>query len=480
MAELFQFVPEGLFRPLAAPGYQIYGKILLALLDETQRHQESLSRELALRVTTEHLTTTEALALTEDAVDEAVSAEVDELQARAGAVLRYLTRCGWLRNETQSDFTQTYILPDYAFRLLHVLSEIASNEPPPLRGLICAIHDMLQAASTGDDVEVRLAEAHRQTRYLLNGLKELQHNIGVHIEQVLRQLQARDILDQVFVRYQNEIVDRAYHQLRTTDHVSRYRPNVLETTAQLARGELLETAARRRYARNEAPSIEVALGDLRAEASEIREQFEALDALLEAIDVRHSQFVDAAVRTVELQLSASSTTSGQLHSILTFLLKSRTAHDIEHFTTLANPLVALFELALLDSGSLAPPGRAPTPFVPEAEPRPVPSEDEIRDKQAETVRQLKRVVSRDHVRRYAHDLLRERDEWRGSEIPLAGPDDLALLIYLRAYGDGSLNYQVEEQPDAPWVERDNIGFRDFVVKRPAREDKSRPDREEFR
>jgi hypothetical protein len=49
---------------------------------------------------------------------------------------------------------------------------------------------------------------------------------------------------------------------------------------------------------------------------EIRDQFEALDRRLQDIDARHSQFVAAAVRAVELQLAAGSTTSGQLHGIL--------------------------------------------------------------------------------------------------------------------------------------------------------------------
>jgi hypothetical protein len=40
-----------------------------------------------------------------------------------------------------------------------------------------------------------------------------------------------------------------------------------------------------------------------------------------------------------------------------------------------------------------------------------------------------------------------------------------LLIYLRNYGDGSLGYHVEETPNAEWIERDGVGFRDFVLRR---------------
>jgi hypothetical protein len=72
----------------------------------------------------------------------------------------------------------------------------------------------------------------------------LPHNIGAHIEQVLGQLSARAVLDQVFTTYRTDVVDRAYHQLRTTDHVSRFRPGVIEALAQLSRAEQLLQSAR--------------------------------------------------------------------------------------------------------------------------------------------------------------------------------------------------------------------------------------------
>ncbi len=465
MADLFQVIPDGLFHPLASPGAPVYAEILLGLLGETQRHHEPLSRDLAVQVVNHYLTAPEALALTLDSNDEQEPDAANDMDARAGAILRYLARCGWLKRETQSDFTSTFILPDYAFRLLRVLSEIATNEPPPLRGLICAIHDILQAAQRDGDIETRLPEAHRQMTHLLNGLKELQHNIGIHIERVLNQLSAREIMNEVFVSYRSEIVDRAYHQLRTTDHVSRYRPAVIETTGQLMRTDEARKAAQRLYARGEASGLDAAWIQLENQAREIREQFEALDTLLEAIDVRHSQFVDSAVRTVELQLNAISTTSGQLNSILSTLL-TRTPEMGEHDQeALTAPLINLFELELIDSNSLAPPGRAPVPFVSEPETVTPLSDEEIAAQQADTLRQMNRAISRERVRRFAQALLANRQELRGAEINIERPDDLPLLIYLRTYGDGSLGYRVEPVESAEWVERGSIGFRDFVIKK---------------
>lgn len=465
MAALFQILPVSLFRPLAAPGAPIYSQILLALLAETQQHQQPLSRELAQRIVTDKLAQPDALALTRDAMETPDPIEPDDTQSRASAILRYLAQCGWLRAETQSDLTASYIFPDYAFRLLQTLKEISANEPPPLQGLIYSIYALLQTGLRDGNLEDCIPEAHRQMLHLLNGLKELQHNIGAHIEKVLAQLDTRAILDQFFGAYRTQIVDRAYHQLRTTDHVSRYRPGVIETTAQLAHHSQLEHAAQRLQARGDAPSVADALARLVEQTRAIRDQFEMLDALLELIDTRHSQFVDAAVRTVELQLMAQSTTSGQLHSILKWLLTNPPEQEI--FRTLTAPLVNLYELALVDSQSLAAPGRAPTPFVSAIETVEPLTPAELAATQLETLAQLQRVISRDRVRKFAQEFLAGQQERRGEELNLEHANDLPLLIYLRAYGDGGLGYVMETDAEGAWVEHGEIAFRDFVLKKGA-------------
>ncbi len=294
MAGLFDVVPATLFNPLAAQGAPVYVDALLRLFAETQRHQQPLLRSLALSIVSDAISAPEALALTAEAAAEGEGGDeqASPVEARAAAILRYLTRSGWLRPETQSDFTVTYILPAYAFRLLDTLTNLAANERPRLQGLICAIHDLLQAAVKDGNAHIRLPEAHHQTRYLLTSLKELQHNIGAHIEAVLQQLSARDVLAQVFTTYRSEIVDRAYHQLRTTDHVSRFRPGVVQALAELRNDTQIAAMAQRLRASGEATSVELAVTQLLDQTQEIREQFELLDRLLQAIDVRHSQFIE--------------------------------------------------------------------------------------------------------------------------------------------------------------------------------------------
>lgn len=466
MTNLFDVVPSGLFRPLASPrGAPIYANILLALFAETERHHQPLSHELALSVVLDHLRDPQALDVTADVLteDEAPPSEAanepDVQLSRAGAVLRYLTRCGWLIAETQRDFAQLYLLPDYAFRILRTLAEITANQPPPLAGLICSIHDLLQAALAEGNADIRLPEAHRQTAHLLNGLHELHHNIGRHVNQVLEQLSTRGVLEQLFNRYQAEIVDRAYHELRTTDHVSRFRPGVLNAATQITRSNALEVAARQQFERRAAGDIAQANSRLLDQLVEIRDQFEGLDRRLQEIDARHSQFVAAAVRAVELQLAAGSTTSGQLNDILQMLLAEPTSGAYER----TQAAFSLFRLELSDAASLASPTRTPQPFAPEVDTMDDPSAQDIDAAREATLNQLQRAIGPERVQAFVRKLLADQPAARAAEIPTDGPVELALLIYLRAYGDRHLGYHIEELGE--WIERDGVAYRDFRIVR---------------
>jgi len=463
MPALFDTLPPTLFRPLASRGAPVYADALLGLFAETQNRSQPLSRDLALATVMTVLYTPEALELTSDALDDDDSAA--DVATRAAAILRYLVASGWLRTEMQSDFTQTFILPDYAFRLLNVLGELARNEPLALRGLICSIHDLLQAAARGEATYDRLPEAQRQTTFLLQGLKELQHNIGAHIQKVLQTLEARAVLEQFFTQYRGDITDKVYHQLKTTDHLSRYRPTIIESLASIELTDTLENAARHLHVIKEADSIEHAVRQLAEQIRSIRDQFDGLDRLLEAIDTRHSQFVDSAVRTVELHLTASSTTSGQLNTIVKHLLTVLKTSADQPLPDEYGPLVNLFALGLLDAESLSAPSRAAVPFELEPVASPIISQAERDQAHAATLAQMNRAISRERVRRYAQELLNGHTERHGHDIPFNGADDLPLLIYLRNYGNGSLGYTLESADDAPWVERDGVGFRDFVLRR---------------
>ncbi len=324
-----------------------------------------------------------------------------ETLARARDILNYLERCGWLHSETQSDFTPAYTIPDHAFQLLQTIRQIATGEPPPLAGMMTTIHDLLSAAARGEGREARLAEAGRLTSQLHAELKKLQHN------------PSSPSLD--------------------TEELARLHQGILNTTAKL--GEA---------------------------ARPIRENFEAIDRLLRDTGSRQRRLAESAQ-------TESEPASAHLIKILNFLSAESDPSGREA------SLINLYQLELLDAEPLPFPSFPSFPYLPDSATAPSPSASEIEAAQRETARQLNRPVSRERVRRLAQSILRDRAEIRAAEVALTGPADpsallsvagqaLPLLIFLRAYGDGSLGYHVEELEEFSWVEAGGVGFRDFLVK----------------
>jgi len=476
---LFQKLPVALFVPLAAPLAELYAAALLRIFEETQRHQEPLSWEYCVTQIAETIVETEAamqgnadssaaetLTLVQEplpvhtlngtSADSVYPAKDGEQTSRERAteLLRNLKQYQWLREEIQSDGTLMYSLPEHAFRLLRVFHEIATGHEERLQGVIYNIHDLLQAAVREGNASVRVPQARDETRRLLSRLKELQHTIGLHIEQILQQRELKDILEQTFVIYLRQVSRSSYHELRTTDHVARFRGDIYQAI------HLLQTRFQNpQEALREILSPQHLLDDLEY----IHEQFDQLENLLQAIDLRHSQFFDAAVRSIQLKLSAGTRTSGHLFTILQTIMEAK--DDEQQPVDLAR-LITLHSLELLDERSLMAPRKVSETFsAPQDESLP-PSEEELEKARLATLERLRRTISHERIRQFAAEILGDRMQRRVGELDFNGPDDLPMLIYLRQYGkSGTLGYCSVEIPDAPWIEQAGIGFRDFLIKR---------------
>lgn len=503
MAFLFDRLPARLFAPLAAQGAPVYAEVLLALFREVQRQPLPLSRDLALQIVSEILEAPLAFegtselepgasrddsrgpyrlpgtgtdVYTETSPDTPGTpeplADEDPVRARARRVLGYLVESGWLKVENQRDLSQDYILLTHAFQLLRVLDEICSGDTYSPEGLICTIHDLLHQAAGDGMAHVRVMEACRLAELYVNVLKELQHNIGRFYEGLAERDRPAEVLEHLFVDYRQGVVERTYHKIRTTEHASRYRPGIVEALALLRLPERLAEAASDLRKSGGAGSMDEAQLKLQEAIGTIRERMDALDGLLSAVDERNRQFHDAAIRKVELTMNAGTSTSGQLHRILQALTSGEA--DPADYPTLLDR----FALELVGPGSLATPAREARTFSPVEPERRDPDPVALEEARERSTRQIRLALrfSRQKVQEYALRALGERPAMRASELPLDGPDDLPMLIYLRRYGDGSLGYRIDRKTRGAWIVVDGVGFEDFTIERVAQAQRARASR----
>lgn len=477
MPNVFDKLPRAFFRPLAAPGAPVYLGILLNAYQETQKTNGLVPRETLMGHALTWLDRPEwqeavnqveaevpGYGVTKDEWNNATEREGQ--QARAAGMLRYLETTGWLRSEVQTDYSLQYLIPDYAFRILIALHEVAHSSTASLQGSVCAIHDLLQAAVRDGSIHVRLLEAHRQTQTLMNSLRELHHNIGQHLERVLASSDPNEILKALFSSYRAEVMDRAYHQLKTTDHISRFRPAIIEALDRIGTPELIDSASKAWLLNDPRTSEEASRQELAGALHFIADNMSRMDDLLHSIDLRHGQFVDAAVRAVERRMRETTSTSAALGHVLETLLNPKAngpGLSNEAAPSVSN-IIDLVSFGVIDSRSLY---TAPQLRERFAQEKPAalskPSNAAIAASRQAIVEQLMRVVSPDRVRSFVDGLFLDKNPCLASTLPLRGVEDLALLMYLRAYGDGRYGYVAKDIEPVKWVVSADLGFNDFLL-----------------
>lgn len=460
---LFDRLPTTFFRPLAAQkGAPVYADILLTLFDEAVKRQQPFPRSWALEMVRARLTQGNALADTADPlVDDSsavLDAETDVVSIRAHGILRHFETCGWLKPDTQSDYTLVYFLTEPAFHFLRAIREWLYQETPPLAGLLSAIHDTLKAAVHEGDLATRIPQAQRQTEQLMVGLQSLHQNMGEHLNALLNQAEVRAVLEHWFTQYRNNITAPAYHALRTTAHVGRYRQGALEALQHLlSTPDKLQAAAQDLVNRHPAQTETHGYERLREQLVSIQNALGDLDDRLRALDERHETYISAASRMVRLRLAAHTTLSGQLDALV------RTATQHPDFAATAGTRLNRFALRLPEAGSLAPPRRQATPFVPSATTTTDPDPAEVQAAREATQREIQRAFSPTKVRERVRAWLADHPRRAATELPLTTPADLPWLIYLRAYDTAGLGYRVEETDE--WVQVGAFQFRQFFVVR---------------
>ncbi len=303
----FDILPANLFNILSTQGQgdwqRHYLAVLLRIYELAEFNRFGLTREQVLAEIVAYLNQQgdDILNSVRDQVSLAGERVPNEVYEYASWLIRRLAEAGWIEREQQADYTEFIILPDYAFTLLEAFRAIQQQKPREYTGQLYTAHQLL--TRQGDDFSPALAvtQAYENIRQALRGLNELNQNIRRYTERVTRDRSVAELLRLQYEDYAN-ILGSAYHTLKTSDHVSRYRRDIVNQLQQWELDEAWlnrtadELAAQGRF--TPAQAIDEISHYLRF----ITMQLESLDPLLAEIDRRHAQYLRTSLRQIRYQL----------------------------------------------------------------------------------------------------------------------------------------------------------------------------------
>ncbi len=310
-ANPFDTLPPQLFNILGTGSFvnlqRHHMAVLLRIYDLAEFNRFGLTREIVLAEIVDYLGDAQA------AAEVAASAAADgdagvtgekSLQEFASWLLRRLAESGWVEREQGADYTEYIILPDYAFTLLEAFRAIGQQWPREYTGQLYAAHQLITSEHEEFSPALAVTQAYESVRGLVRGLNELNQNIRRYTERVTKDKPVPELMRMQFDDYAPAL-GAAYHALKTSDHISRYRRDIVDRLeAWLQDDDWLDRAAGEL-----ALQRRVTPGQAEHEISHalhfIVEQLEGLDPLLAELDRRHTQYLRTSLRQVQYQMSSA-------------------------------------------------------------------------------------------------------------------------------------------------------------------------------
>lgn len=445
----FDVLPLHLFNLLGTQGavslQRHYTAILLRLYTLAEFNRFGLTREVVVAEIVDYLKA--AGAEVEVAADMAAhdGPAADEADRRpiagrtpeheyAAYLLRRLDETGWIEREQHADYCEVIVLPDYAFTLLEAFRAIQEQKPREFTGQLYTAHQLVSANRSKDfSPAMAVTQAYENVRQVVRGLNELNQNIRRYIERATRGRSPAELLQLQFDDYARTL-GPAYHALKTSDHVSRYRRDIVAKLQSWQRNaQWLDRAAEELASQGRFTPAQAAR-EIDHFIQFIVNQLEGLDPLLAEIDRRHAQYLRTSLRQIRYQLVSA---DGSFKDRLASLAKRLAALQAEGETELPEEAPGLQHppVRLPDLNSFYTPPTRRAPFAPAALVAPVLHPGELAALRAAILQDVTQALTPEKVNRYVLGFFNGHRALHVNELPAEAVSDLHRLTTIIAYAN---------------------------------------------
>jgi hypothetical protein len=453
----FDILPAQIFNILGTGAYvnlqRHHVAVLLRIYELAEFNRFGLTREVVLAEIVDYLESADATAEIADAIDADQPAEAKAaksegasgsrtVQEYAAWMLRRLSEAGWLEREQHADYTEYIILPDYAFTLLEAFRTIQEQKPREYTGHLYAAHQLLTSENEDFSPAYAVTQAYDNVRQMVRGLNELNQNIRRYTDRVTRGKDVPELIRMQFDEYAPAL-GAAYHALKTSDHVSRYRRGIVTRLRgwQMDQEWLDHAASDLALQRRLTPAQ--AADEISHALRFIVEQVESIDPLLEEVDRRHAQYLRTSLRQIRYQLVSG---GGSFKDRLVTMTQ-QLARIQEDGVALLPADVSVFQYAPVDvpdtnSFYTMPTHRAP--FVPATIERLFLDPDAVARFRQATLSQIGSAITPAKIERFVHEFLDGHRRMHANDLPPAFFADMEWAIFALAYGHHpEVDYGVE-------------------------------------
>ena len=301
-------IPDSFWSLFRSVNREIYIEALLCINEEYHYSNYFLTKEVCIQILSD-MNARKRFELQREEND----TEFDMLETPASRILNWLLKAGWLKRiEDYRTLVTNIVIPDYSAVFIDTFERLNSEDFEETNIYIQNVYATLFSFRNDPRANLSmLRTALVNTRRLNKALQDMLHNMDKFFSRLLEQNFYGDLLREHLDGYVEEIVNKKYHILKTSDNFYIYKNDIKQCLKEIRDDEeWIENVRARSKAMGDTGDDVLDLLEL------IERGFDDIEHRIANMDSEHTKYVRSTVTRLNYLLSGESDTKGLVVQLL--------------------------------------------------------------------------------------------------------------------------------------------------------------------
>lgn len=431
-------IPDTFWSLFRSVNRDIYIEALLCINEEYQYNNYFLTREVCIQVLGD-MNARKRFKLQWEENE----TEFDMLETPSSRILNWLLKTGWLKRiEDYQTLVTNIVIPDYSAVFIEAFERLSSEDVQDTEIYIQNVYATLFSFKNDSRANLgMLRTALVNTKRLNKALQDMLHNMDKFFARLLEQNNYEDLLREHLDGYVEEIVQKKYHILKTSDNFYIYKMDIKKCLRDMREDEEWIEEIRTRAAQ---------MGDTKDDVLDLLDQiergFDDIEHRIANMDKEHAKYVRATVTRLNYLLSGETDTKGLVVQLLNRMSQTEDAQEQDAMIRETGERMNLSLLEILSEKSLYKRRRPRTDFISKMAP-----DQALPDLDKDDVLKLNRIqmrYSRSQIEEFIESYM-DGEVMDASKISLMDEEAFEKLILAYDYSTrkNSKYMVLEEEPD---------------------------------
>lgn len=431
-------IPDTFWSLFRSVNRDIYIEALLCINEEYQYNNYFLTREVCIQVLGD-MNARKRFKLQWEENE----TEFDMLETPSSRILNWLLKTGWLKRiEDYQTLVTNIVIPDYSAVFIEAFERLSSEDMQDTEIYIQNVYATLFSFKNDSRANLgMLRTALVNTKRLNKALQDMLHNMDKFFARLLEQNNYEDLLREHLDGYVEEIVQKKYHILKTSDNFYIYKMDIKKCLRDMREDEEWIEEIRTRAAQ---------MGDTKDDVLDLLDQiergFDDIEHRIANMDKEHAKYVRATVTRLNYLLSGETDTKGLVVQLLNRMSQTKDAQEQDAMIRETGERMNLSLLEILSEKSLYKRRRPRTDFISKMAP-----DQALPDLDKDDVLKLNRIqmrYSRSQIEEFIESYM-DGEVMDASKISLMDEEAFEKLILAYDYSTrkNSKYMVLEEEPD---------------------------------